>query len=184
MKCNKKFNKLSGTRAEYPFDGYKIYPSIIINIRYLSLSPINKNGKLDKNKKKIFISYSRYLMCVKEGRILSKNEEVDHIDNNKTNDDPSNLQIITPKDNKRKEIKHRGTTYAIIKCPWCREYYLTTVRKTHLKKGGLYTTCSRKCSRKFRAMYLRDPYDKKVEKRINENISDVFKVYDKLPFEA
>lgn len=69
---------------------------LIIDRRYLSLSPINKNGKLDKNKKKIFISYSRYLMCVKEGRILSKNEEVDHIDNNKTNDDPSNLQIITP----------------------------------------------------------------------------------------
>lgn len=45
------------------------------------------------------ISYARYIMSVKLGRELSKEEQVDHIDNDKTNDSIDNLQILTAEDN-------------------------------------------------------------------------------------
>ena len=51
-------------------------------------------------------SYARYLMAVKLGRFLTDQEEVDHIDNNKTNDDPNNLQILTPEQNREKQRLH------------------------------------------------------------------------------
>ena len=37
------------------------------------------------------ISYARYLLCVKEGRILPDNIEADHSDNNCTNDCINNI---------------------------------------------------------------------------------------------
>ena len=51
-------------------------------------------------------SYARYLMAVKLGRFLTDQEEVDHIDNNKANDDPNNLQILTPEQNREKQRLH------------------------------------------------------------------------------
>lgn len=52
------------------------------------------------------VSYARYLMAVKLGRFLTDQEEVDHIDDNRTNDDINNLQILTPKQNREKREKH------------------------------------------------------------------------------
>lgn len=40
-------------------------------------------------------SYARYLISVVNGRYLTEDEEVDHIDNDCTNDEISNLQILT-----------------------------------------------------------------------------------------
>lgn len=45
-------------------------------------------------------------MSVKLGRFLTDQEEVDHIDNNKANDDPNNLQILTPEQNREKQRLH------------------------------------------------------------------------------
>ena len=45
------------------------------------------------------ISLARYKMAIKLGRMLDSNEQVDHIDNDKTNDDINNLQLLTPEEN-------------------------------------------------------------------------------------
>ena len=47
----------------------------------------------------------RYLMCVHLGYILPTELEVDHKDNDKTNDDFNNLQILTKEQNRIKEVK-------------------------------------------------------------------------------
>ena len=47
--------------------------------------------------------YARYLLSVKLGRYLTKDEEVDHIDGDKTNDSISNLQILGKKQNRQKK---------------------------------------------------------------------------------
>lgn len=52
-------------------------------------------------------AYARYLMSVKLGRKLSRSEQVDHIDEDKTNDSIDNLQVITQKENLAKNHKHR-----------------------------------------------------------------------------
>lgn len=54
--------------------------------------------------KKLSTSYARFLMSEKLGRPLSKDETVDHIDGDCTNDDPANLQIMSLGDNIRKSI--------------------------------------------------------------------------------
>src|SRR5690606_11700315 len=48
--------------------------------------------------------YSRWLMQEHLGRELGPDEHVDHIDEDKTNDDLSNLQILTPSENTRKAM--------------------------------------------------------------------------------
>jgi hypothetical protein len=62
----------------------------------------------DGNGKSGSVQWARYKMAVKLGRYLKPEEEVDHIDNDHSNNDISNLQLITPKNNKKKqrEIKN------------------------------------------------------------------------------
>ena len=45
--------------------------------------------------------YARYLLSVKLGRFLTKDETVDHIDGDKTNDNLDNLQILSSSENTR-----------------------------------------------------------------------------------
>ncbi len=55
------------------------------------------------------ITLARYRMSVMLGRKLRKDEEVDHKDDDFTNDRRSNLQILTPAQNRRKEhLRRRG----------------------------------------------------------------------------
>lgn len=53
------------------------------------------------------IPYARYLMSVKLKRYLKDDEHVDHIDNDKTNDDINNLQILSQTENNQKEGRRR-----------------------------------------------------------------------------
>lgn len=95
-----------GVIAEYPYNNFYIY--IVFHKkegrRFAVLYPADKSSGL----KRTTISYARYLMSVKEGRVLEEYEEVDHIDNDKTNDEISNLQILTRSENVRKENATRG----------------------------------------------------------------------------
>lgn len=87
------------------------------------------NSKEDRSS----TQYARYLMAVKLGRYLTKDETVDHIDEDKTNDDINNLQIISLHDNIAKHIRaHKESikhgTYAGYstlgcRCSACKEAY-------------------------------------------------------------
>lgn len=76
------------------------------------------------------ISYARYLMSVKLGRLLTDHEHVDHIDNDKTNDLIDNLQILTPEENRDKYTKTQphnvhGTSSMYsngCRCALCRDW--------------------------------------------------------------
>lgn len=43
--------------------------------------------------------YARYLVCLRENRILDRHEVVDHVDSNKLNDSIDNLEIVTSREN-------------------------------------------------------------------------------------
>lgn len=68
---------------------------------YLIYGPYDHNRRLrlvmvDKvNGRKTSISYAKYLMEVHLGRYLKSDETVDHIDNDYTNNDISNLRVIS-----------------------------------------------------------------------------------------
>ena len=59
---------------------------------------LRKDGKLQT------ISYPRFLLEEKLGRKLLPEETVDHIDEDISNDDPSNLQILSRAENSRKSL--------------------------------------------------------------------------------
>lgn len=88
-------------------------------------------------------------MSVKEGRILSQHEEVDHLDGDKLNDSIDNLEIVTREENVRRRNKLSKITTVNLKFPFCKEYFERGRRQTHLVKGGDKTFCSRSCASKY-----------------------------------
>ena len=61
-------------------------------------------------------------MSVTLKRYLTNQEHVDHIDNDKTNDSISNLQILTPKENNQKSFL-KGETLLDFICPICKKEF-------------------------------------------------------------
>lgn len=102
-------------------------------------------------------SVARYNLAVKLGRLLAPNEQADHIDGDKTNDSPDNLQILSAAENNAKAREQLGITagYVMLECPECFKVFERRRHKTHLGKGGAFTACSRVCAGKIRrAMQL------------------------------
>lgn len=122
---------------------------------YIVTNPENRrNICLVNNKEdRTTISYARYLMCVKLGYILSSDYEVDHKDNDKTNDDVNNLQVLTWQENKEKEelryLLEEQKSYGY-HCAYCGIAFIITerIRNIRLKQSttGL-AFCSQTCSR-------------------------------------
>lgn len=85
-------------KIEYPFS--ELYKNGYI--------VMGQNGRrniclMDKQNNRVTtIAYARYLMSVKLGRFLKADEEVDHIDNDPTNDTIENLQILSGEANRNK----------------------------------------------------------------------------------
>ena len=104
-------------------------------------------------------SYARYLMSVKLGRFLTNQEEVDHIDENRTNDDINNLQILTPEQNKEKQRLHYINNVQQkfdLSCPQCGKDFTLTERdmgekfyKHYQNNGSGLIFCSRSCNATF-----------------------------------
>ena len=111
---------------------------------------------ISKDGKRSSTSYARYLMCVNLGRFLDSHEHVDHIDNDKENDVIENLQVLSIKENNRKEAKRRGKVFAEIKCPECGEVFIKRRGLTQAVSSlkGKITCCSRKCSILFKKKTL------------------------------
>lgn len=128
-----------------PFEKCKVYKKIwhknekrfIVVIR-------KKDGVLTS------MSYARYLMCLKEGRWLKKDEDVDHINGKKDDDRIENLQILSKKENIK---KYRNLDKPILKlmyvCPVCNKKFerskSASYKSIHL---GKIIHCSRKCAHK------------------------------------
>lgn len=115
------------------------------------------------------ISYARYLMGVKLGYEVPSQYEVDHIDNDKTNDDINNLQLLTQEQNLIKQqwhyIEHIQVCYGV-ECNWCGTHFLLTERQVKMKlaAGVNDIFCSRRCAAYFYGNSLR----KKPEDIINK----------------
>lgn len=132
------FNKVTGPYTRK--DGRK---HICLNNSYLP------NG--DKNKTKT-LSWPKALVEVKEGRLLLDNETADHIDEDFTNDDINNLQILTRPANILKSFEanpERHTELSTHICPQCNNKFITLarqVRGNNIVKGKAGPFCSRRCA--------------------------------------
>jgi len=91
------------------------------------------------------MSYPKAIMKVYLGRLLEKNETVDHIDKNFLNNDFSNLRILDRKIHTSIDVKRRIPV--LYKCDYCgKEFYLSRNQIARAKSGKF---CSRICSGKY-----------------------------------
>lgn len=94
--------------------------------------------------------YSRYLMEEHTGRTLERHEHVDHIDGDPTNDDLSNLQVLTASEHKKKTAEQLGWAIEMYigSCPCCGEEFSKPAKdvKANREKGKAGPYCSRRCA--------------------------------------
>lgn len=110
--------------------------------------------------KRTTISYARYLMSLRLGRLLDKYEHVDHIDNDKSNDSIENLQILTPEQNKKKQeefYKFHNKTILQLNCSCCgKEFdYAARNHRYHVRLGRTEFCCSRSCGVRLQQKQLK-----------------------------
>ena len=118
--------------ARKPYEGYKVYKVFHKQMgRWMAclVSPTHRTT----------ISYARYVMATKLGRPLEKWEQVDHINNDRSDDSVGNLQILTQADNLSKSRRHKS--YVKRTCPVCLVEFLLEVRQIK----GPTSCCSRRC---------------------------------------
>jgi hypothetical protein len=125
------------------YEGYKVY------------GPYGKRRKmvaLVSPEHRTTMGYARYLMSLQFGRELTADEEVDHIDDDCTNDDISNLQVLTSAQNKEKQdrLRHAKSLVTLI-CPECGDEFTRTRRNTNLRSKGSPnpSCCSHSCAAKY-----------------------------------
>lgn len=120
---------------------------------YLRESKLDGRKRVDlfnSNEDRTTISYARYLMSVKLGEILSSDFEVDHIDRNCSNDELSNLQVITTEEHKKKTKQEvLGRSYSDVVCDFCGKDFQRETRQLGENKGYKRCFCSRVCSGTF-----------------------------------
>lgn len=94
-------------------------------------------------------SYPKYLMEIELKRELDPDlETVDHIDRNFNNNDLSNLQILTRKDNASKSALRVLDTP--VECLWCStSFYLSKSQAKNRKSGKSGPFCSKSCCGKY-----------------------------------
>lgn len=110
---------------------------------YLVTNPENRKNVLLYNSKedRTTISYARYLVSVEIGSILEEGWEVDHIDEDKTNDSLDNLQILTKEQHLEKSRASSKISVILLKCPYC---YTEFYRESRLVNDSS-KFCTRKC---------------------------------------
>ena len=86
-------------KIEYPYSTLYKTGYLTTNKEGRRIVTFVKDGKTVQG-----TAYARYLMAVKLGRFLTANEQVDHIDNDRTNDSIGNLQLLTASENRSKYL--------------------------------------------------------------------------------
>lgn len=95
-------------------------------------------------------SRARYRMSTNLGRFLKDDEHVDHIDNDKSNDDINNLQILSPLENRIKQEKlyrEQNPSEVSLICATCTKTFKREIKNYNYKKkkGQEKFYCSRPC---------------------------------------
>lgn len=98
-------------------------------------------------------SYPRFLMEAELGRQLDKTEHVDHIDNDKHNNELSNFQILTIKENNQKASLNRtgrstnGPLMLDVYCTGCGILFTKRAAAANVNaRLGRADYCSRSCA--------------------------------------
>jgi hypothetical protein len=98
-------------------------------------------------------SYARFLMEQHLGRELGRDEHVDHINEDCTDDRIENLQVLSPGDNSRKHVVAAGKSKRMksFNCPVCGSGFSIPRRRwldNQVRQGKAGPYCSKSCAAK------------------------------------
>ena len=109
--------------------------------------------------------YAKVKLEIKLGRILSKAEEVDHIDGNFRNDKFSNLQLLDKITNAKKDVLRRKDIK--VKCAWCDSKFVIRRSQRNQNKNIAGPFCGKSCSGKYGA-YIQNGGNKKKRNKVKK----------------
>lgn len=125
-----------------------------------------------------YVLHHRVVMENFLGRLLNPNEIVHHKDENKLNDHPSNLEVLTAGAHASEHGKSKGRKWCVLKCPECKTLFERERRATFLSKPKYkYTTCSGVCRGKFSSRVQYQGITPEVEIAISENLVSEYQKY-------
>ncbi|AUR86319.1 HNH nuclease [Vibrio phage 1.084.O._10N.261.49.F5] len=117
-------------------------------LRKSSQSPRMLLDLVNSDEDRTTTSFARYLFSVKLGYLVPEGFEIDHIDGDPSNDDISNLQMLTVEEHIRKSSEERsGRTFTELTCPNCYKTFETESR--NIRPDRVRNFCSRSCNGKF-----------------------------------
>lgn len=107
---------------------------------------------IDEQGTKRTVSYPKFVMENYLGRYLSKNETVDHIDTDFTNNDIDNMRVIKRSQHVSEDVKRYKEQD--FKCPECGKVFSLSGRKLHnaihnRKQGKTGPFCGRPCAGRY-----------------------------------
>ena len=97
-------------------------------------------------------SYPRHILETKLGRELLSEETVDHINNDFTDDNPDNLQILSRADNAKKAMALKPSQLGTFTCPLCLVSFTRAIRAVRHNQGDQSKAgpfCSRSCAGRY-----------------------------------
>ena len=99
------------------------------------------------------VSYGKWLLESHLGRKFTADETCDHIDGDFTNNDLSNLQVLSRRDNILKYNEEHPGEEAKYTCPQCGTDFMRRIYKVrgNRKQGKAGPFCSKSCAGKYGA---------------------------------
>ena len=117
----------------------------------------------------------------KIGRCLISSEIAHHVNENKLDNNPENLEIKIKQSHVSYHLRQRGKIFLILKCPECKNIFEREKRNTHIKKNSRYTTCSRSCRGKFVRRIQLYGETEQTKKSIKENVIEEVRKFSDVP---
>jgi hypothetical protein len=140
-------------------DILKLYPEFdIINGPYFDRTQgrnyinLRKSGTILQ----VRLNISKALMEIKLNRKLSTDETVDHIDEDKSNDAITNLQVLTRANNTSKSRQANPPEMIELVCYCGIKFKVTIGRYRYKKKTYKSITCSRRCAARAKRSSTRE----------------------------
>lgn len=132
----------------------KLYPGYHVNGPYFFKGNGRWHVSIRKGYEAKVMTLARFLMQEYLGRILGDNEDVDHIDEDKTNDVITNLQVLSKAENQDKTHRIYKPSILVV-CNYCGELFEMSDQrqsawKIKQKAGQDGPFCNKSHAAKFR----------------------------------
>jgi len=110
---------------------------------------LDKEHPLSSKGGKVY--YHRHVHSVKVNKWIDSSYHIHHIDENRQNNDPSNLQCISPQKHGRKHIRNGNKIKKVRICLQCKKRFISQREKccsiscssSYKQKGGIHTKISK-----------------------------------------